>query len=859
MKRDAKKKLVRSLIAWAVALALVAALVIFVFVPIYSKTDDSNLESVVLRSNTDVEKQYVLENDDLLFRLEGSTTHFTLTNKRTGRVWYSNPEGAASDPLALTSEKARLQSTLLLTYATSEGATTVFDNYANSIENGVYDIEQEGDEIRVNYVVGKVSKIFFVPEAITKERLDGFLEGMSKRERNSVLDMYQLYDPANKKDASKVEELKVLYPDLENEPVYVIRSGQKDNKKSKAEQMLAARGYTSEEYAYDMSRIAGNNGVTGAVFNVTLSYRLEGGDLVLSVPYDQIRYTANYPIINITPLPYFGAAGTEETGYIMVPEGGGSLIRYNNGKNRQTAYYSNLYGWDYAAFRSVLINETRSNFPVYAMTGGDESFLCILEDGASLGAVNADVSGRNNSYNTASVTYTVLHNDQYQVSAKTVQRIYMFEDHLPDLTVRQRYRFLDTNNYVEMAREYGDYLIARDGLTPVEQSDVPLAVSLVGAIEKTVKRVGIPVTASVALTTAQEAADIVETLNQAGLTGLAVRYEGWANGGISQKVFTSVKPEKELGGASGIKEFISKSQRAGNTVYLDGMSAFTYRSGVFQGFNYFADAAKHTTRDRVKLYPYSPIFFTEEKWKDSYYLAKPAFIARMAANFAEAARDLGASVSYRDMGYLLSGDYDPRDITTREEVIVQQQEILAAARESGLGVMIRSGNDYALGQADLVVDMDLFGTGYSIVDEDIPFYQIAVHGYVNYTSESLNTCGDWETYLLRSAEYGSGLSFTLMASSADVLVDTYYTAYTGANWDAQRDEVIRLFTEYREAMRGINDQRIVDHRYIDREVTCTEYENGVRVYVNFSYEDAEAEGVSVPARSYVTVREGDDE
>ena len=851
------KAWIRRLITCAAALAVIAALLIFVFIPIYTRTDDLNLEQVMLRSNAEVEKQYVLENDELLFTMDGSTTQFTLENKRTGYVWRSNPENADSDPIALSAEKSKMKSTMLLTYATSEGATTVFDNYTYSIANGVYDIEAGDGEIRVNYVVGKISKVFIVPDAITRTRMERFTDGMSKRETGTVLDMYQLYDPANSKDAAKIAELVETYPDMAEEAVYVIRNNQKDNKKSKVEALLAAHGYDGEEYAYDQSRIAGESALSGAVFNVTLTYRLEGGDLVLGIPYEDIRYTASYPIISVTPLPYFGAADADQEGYAMVPEGGGSIIRYNNGKNAQTAYYSNLYGWDYGSARTVLINETRSSFPVYAMTGGDEAFICLLEDGASLAGINADVSGRNNSFNTANVTYTVLHNDQYDVSAKTTQRIYMFERNLPDITVTQRYRFVDSANYVDLASAYGDYLVSEGRLTAAGQEDVPVVISLIGAIEKTVKRGGIPVTASVALTDFSEARAIVEELNGAGLDNLAIRYEGWANGGVSQRVFSRVKVENVLGGKAGLSGFVKAAQDAGNAVYLDGMSMFTYRSGVFQGFNYFADAAKHTTRDRVKLYSFSPIFFTQEKWRDSFYLAKPGYVGRMAENFAAAAAELGANVSYRDMGYLLAGDYDAEDITTREESIARQREIMAAAADRGCKVMIRSGNDYALSGADIVSDMDLFGNGYSIVDEDIPFYQIALHGRANYASEPLNMAGDWETALLRSAEYGSGLSYAFMAEDADVLVDTYYTQYTGASWDAVKDSAVAVLTKYRQDMRGLNDKRITDHAYLTDSVTRTVYEDGTQVYVNFSYEDYRAGNTRVPARSYLVVREGD--
>ena len=169
--------------------------------------------------------------------------------------------------------------------------------------------------------------------------------------------------------------------------------------------------------------------------------------------------------------------------------------------------------------------------------------------------------------------------------------------------------------------------------------------------------------------------------------------------------------------------------------------------------------------------------------------------------------------------------------------------------------MINMGNDYAVAYADMVTNMDLEGTEYSIIDKKIPFYQLAIHGYVKYTGEALNLTQNTQNELLNSAEYGAGLAFTFMKESAFELQNTLYTEYFGADYSAWHDEMLEIYTRYNEELGHTFNQKMVGHEYVTSELTCTIYEDGTKVYVNYSYDELQADdGTVVPARDYVVVR-----
>lgn len=111
-----------------------------------------------------------------------------------------------------------------------------------------------------------------------------------------------------------------------------------------------------------------------SVFNVSVIYRLDGDDLIVEVPFDDLEYKEDYPIYYLSVLPYFGASGTTDEGFLFVPEGGGALIEFNNGKTSQNSYYSNVYGWDMGQDRDAVVHDTRTYFNVF----GESKMIPLL-------------------------------------------------------------------------------------------------------------------------------------------------------------------------------------------------------------------------------------------------------------------------------------------------------------------------------------------------------------------------------------------------------------------------------------------------------------------------------------------------
>lgn len=800
----------------------------------------------------------VLENDSLKLTMDPTTTQFSLEVKSSGKVWYSNPQDAANDTVAMTQEKSNLQSPLLMSYSVTGGLEVKFNAYEHSVKNGVYEIETGEDFIKVKYSMGNLEREYFIPPVCKATDYEKWAGLMSNEDRTLVKRYYKLYDINNLGKKDDKEALLASYPVLETEPVYVLRDGASAAVKTKMESIFEAAGYTLEDYTADKELNLQESISEKPVFNVSMVYRLEGDQLVVEIPFNELEFKEDYPIYTLTPLPYFGAGGKEDEGYLLVPEGGGALINFNNGKTSQNSYYANLYDWDMAISRDAVVHSTRVCFGAFGAAHGQDSFLCLLDEGAPYASVQADVSGKSNSYNYINAVYSVCVREQYKTdSTLSNNAIYVFLEDLPDETLTQRYSFVDSGDYSDMAKVYRDHLKEKYGsyFTLNDDTQTPVAVEIVGAVDKVRQILGVPVSMPLELTSFEEAEAVIRELKKEGMENLSVKLTGWCNGGVSQKVLRKIKPISDLGGKKKLQALIDAASSMNVDIYLDGVTQYAYDSGLLNGFFSYSDAAKTLAKERAELFIYSDVTYSAREGTDSYWLLHTDYAMEMAKNLADYAAKRNAGVSFRETGKDLSSDFYKKNPVSRQEVLNRQAEHLKSLDDAGQNVMINIGNDYAVPYCDMVTNMDLQGSEYTILDSYVPFYQMALHGYVNYTGVAINLAGDAQEELLRSAEYGAGLQFNLMQESAFTLQKTLYTEYFGSEYDAWGDRMMEIYRRYNAELGHTYDQEMTGHELLTKELSCTTYQDGTRVYVNYGYADAVTpDGKTVPARDYVVVR-----
>ena len=92
--------------------------------------------------------------------------------------------------------------------------------------NQNYNIYKEDDQtIRIEYAIGKIERSYLIHIAITVDRYKEFTGQMSGGDKKKVSSFYSLYDQKQLGKAKNLDELKAMYPNIEDGNLYVLKSG----------------------------------------------------------------------------------------------------------------------------------------------------------------------------------------------------------------------------------------------------------------------------------------------------------------------------------------------------------------------------------------------------------------------------------------------------------------------------------------------------------------------------------------------------------------------------------------------------------------------------------------------------------
>ncbi len=734
-------------------------------------------------------------------------------------------------------------------------------------------LEEIEGGVRVTYCLGQRNDQFVLAPVLTKDAYTEYKKlsetlakdgVITKTASGNFVRAYKklTYNTVSGGDASAYDGPYKNLPELGT--IYVLAPNQTDKTKLNATVVSIAMGINQEIIDEQKALVGFDDSSADDLFYndetdyfvVPIAYRLDGGDLIVSIEAENIERTEGIYPVQFHLLNTFAAVRTTDDGYLFLPDGSGSIIESDTSvygiTQTQLPFYGHDFGVSYDNFNNL---PGYASMPVLGVTNGDKSVFAIVESGdAAAGAV-----GR---VGIATLPYCCAYPYMTYFTRDYLNRasnVYSFSKVLPAGEFRVRYHFLygDESNYSGMARYYRDYLTRSGGITPLAENEpLRLNLRLIGAINKTVRTLGVPNKQVFETTSFSEAKDILDYLHARGVEGVDVIYADIINGAREYKAPASISIQSELGGADGYNAFVNAAEQMGDSVYPSVDIGKVYKRGNTITGN--DDVVGRISGDTAVIYDgitvpttvTAPSFVNPERFAS---LSKA-----MCDSYRE--RLLGSNIYLPTLGYYLSGNYNEKFALSRTESKVLTADALRLiTEERGLNVKLEGANLYALKYADSLTYVELDSGMSRLETYSVPFTSMVLKGSARIAGSPVNNSGDYEHEFLKMIENGADPFYEIMAADSDVLTDTGYSDLYSVSADIWLDEICSTLLSFEEnGYASLANLRIRAHQRLDTYVFVTEYENGAEVVVNYGVEDYIYRGTTARPGGYAVIRGGNE-
>lgn len=807
-----------------------------------------------------------IENEYLALYI-GKYFDIAILDKQTNKVFFSN-RGAymySEDEKSKLSDETKkiLYSQITIEYVDPNQRFFTMSSYPDCFqqENQVI-VTKENDQLLVKYIFGSRIEDKLIVPAFTVETYQHYDNIMKEKIEKGEMNLIEYSYFVNNYELVSYEKLsftekalyKEKYPLIEKlGQIYVLKGNLSFVTERRLIEVSKKLGITEEVIKQEAEAVGGVEYLNVTpYFEIPVVYKLHGRDLVVSIDTKNIEYAEGFYLTRIYLLQSFGATYPNEEGYLFVPEGSGMIIYNDTYSYKDVSIEIPFYGPDFAINYRDLNNIGYDNvFPVFGSKINDCAVFAIVENGESLGGVKATIAGAHSDYNTIGPYFQYFKYDAFNREGIALA----FSGVTPVVPFVVRYHFLygKDANYSGMARYYQRYLEQRGMLKKKATSGkIPIDIEFIGTITKKVKVMGIPVNKNIAVTTFEQAYEILELLKNRGVEKISILFSGILNGGLDFKSPAKVDVENAMGGVERYREFISSVEESGNRVFtnIDITKVYKKGNGIFRR----EDISRFLNRSSAIMTSYSPLDNTRTRERIA-FLVNPLKYDYIIGSFVKNY----AIVNHKDIylssvGKYLNSNFDVENELTREEVKVLTIRQLERLVENGYKLKMDGGNVYVLKYADSVTNVNLYSSNTRLEGQSVPFVGMVLKGYLDFTGESLNQARDYKKAILKTIESGGGLRYTLMYAEPLVLSDTKYTEFYSISVDRWLDEIVSTYKRINSDLGHLSDKRIVEHEQIKENVFRITYENGTRVYVNYGADSEVIDGIKINAIDYVVVQ-----
>lgn len=605
-------------------------------------------------------------------------------------------------------------------------------------------------------------------------------------------------------------------------------------------------------------------------FVIPVRYSLTADALSASIDYGQVRETGDCRILDITLLPFFGAARSGDKGFFILPDGSGAYVAFNNGRYAQGEYRREIFGGDLTqvseskpndykpvllpAFAAVYTHATpplrtdENGSPVQE-AGRDvqAGFLAIARRGAAGGTLSAAVAGMDTGYNTAGFTFLYRTSMETTFLSRTwaeMKRILTAQTPCTDENPTVEYRFLrgEAASLKGAADACADWLL--DGAKRGGSLNDALYLDVTAGVRAKQQFLGFGYQAVTPLTTLRQTGAMLTELRDGGVGRFVVLLRGLSpSGAYTGKIDAKLKVDGKLGSAEELRDLIETWTDVYPEVRL------TQFTDGGNGAHAFFDSVTAVNKKTAKLFDYHYATGLRDYSRPTRYLLRPEGVEKAAGRLADDVREKGLeTLAPSSLGRDLYSNYGGGDDPLGR--VQERFTRVLADLAQGRRLLLEAPNAYAMPYAENFIGLPHTDSGHFISNGAVPFLQLVLDGLKGYATPPVNYAGDLRDMLLHAVESNSALTFSVMEADYEAVARTSMNRLYASTYAQWKDTMLETYCELAAVRERTGGTAVAGYVFLSRDVRQVTFENGAVVVVNYGTAPYERSGLTVPAKSY---------
>ncbi len=600
------------------------------------------------------------------------------------------------------------------------------------------------------------------------------------------------------------------------------------------------------------------------------------------IPYEEMSGSGLNSLAAVELTPFLGASGgrmnvmNPETmewetvdnyitpGYVLVPDGSGSLIRFVDNTSVFNAYEGDIYGKDYATETTYTyayhddVPVKDPVMPVFGIAHGDGqmAFAAWANEGAEYMDVVVNPDGtRSTSYTWAYPRFE-LNINYYQIYDEQGSGYFKQMDETYKYNIDMTYAFLfgdgsdgtPAADYTGMARVYREYLIGKGELTPLEgvEGEIPIRLDFIMADSES----GIVGNSQVEVTRSDDVAEILDQIMAGGITNINSGLIGWQKKGESLTKPYKMRFSSAVGNKGSFKKLIQEFGEKGVDISLSRdmitvnreMTAY-YNTAVKCISNWYLSINKEDILPAnvpISVFSY----------------ATPEKVTDWTKRLAKSVSDFSSSLTLTEMPHVLTSNWNRDGVVTSLTEAIELYRNLLEEVEEETTLNLERPNMYLWKYTDRYLQTPVGGSQFIFETDTVPFLEMVLHGTMEMYAPYANFSFYTQDCILRMIDYNLSPAFILSKDPSYKLSDTFSANFYSTEYVLYEDLIQEIYGQINGILSQVQGYEWTDRYVPELGVVINTYrKNGDTKYVIINYTEQEVsyQGATVMPESAAVV------